>query len=131
MPILKSSNKINYLNTVFVVEVILFGLIITGILPRSVVPYFSVALVLYIIFASLEDTTIFFVRSIPFFLAIPITATFDNFNSWRIISGIIFIKWMVKSQNLNQNSIYIVIRSYLGVNMFKKISFPLMSLLLF
>ncbi|HEY4474901.1 MAG TPA: O-antigen ligase family protein [Candidatus Paceibacterota bacterium] len=130
MPILKSSNKINYLNTVFVVEVILFGLIITGILPRSVVPYFSVALVLYIIFASLEDTTIFFVRSIPFFLAIPITATFDNFNSWRILAGIIFLKWMIKSHNLNPKSIYIMIRSYQGVNMFKKISLPLVSLLL-
>jgi len=108
----------------------LFGLIITGVLPRAVVPYLAGALAIYVLLSSLEDATVFFVRSIPFFLAIPITATFDNFNTWRIISGIIFIKWLVKSQNLNPKSIYIVIRSYLGVNMFKKISFPLMSLLL-
>src|SRR3989338_1240872 len=118
------------LNWIFVGQLILFGLIITGVLPRAVVPYLAGALAIYVLLSSLEDATVFFVRSIPFFLAIPITATFDNFNTWRIISGIIFIKWLVKSQNLNPKSIYIVIRSYLGVNMFKKISFPLMSLLL-
>src|SRR3989338_7306862 len=118
------------LNWIFVGQLILFGLIITGVLPRAVVPYLAGALAIYVLLSSLEDATVFFVRSIPFFLAIPITATFDNFNTWRIISGIIFIKWLVKSKNLNPKSIYIVIRSYLGVNMFKKISFPLMSLLL-
>ena len=84
------------LNWVFVVQIVLFGLIVIGFLPRSVVPYFSIALTLYVIFASLEDATVFFVRSIPFFLAIPITANFDNFNTWRILAGIIFLKWLYK-----------------------------------
>jgi len=82
------------LNWVFIIEIILFGLIVTGVLPRTVVPYLAVALVAYVLFASLEDATIFFVRSIPFFIAIPITATFDNFNTWRILSVIIFAKWL-------------------------------------
>ena len=55
------------LNWVFIVQLILFGLIVTGILPRSVVPYLAVALVAYMFFVSLENATVFFVRSIPFF----------------------------------------------------------------
>lgn len=84
------------LNWVFVGQVVLFSLIVTGVLPRSVVPYLVVALAIYVLLASLEDATVFFVRSIPFFLAIPITTTFDNFNTWRILAGIIFIKWLYK-----------------------------------
>src|SRR3989344_1931956 len=84
------------INWIFAAEIILFGLIVTGILPRAVVPYLAVALAVYALFASLEDATVFFVRSIPFFIAIPLTATFDNFNTWRILSGIIFLKWLYK-----------------------------------
>src|SRR3989338_3197120 len=82
------------LNWIFVGQLILFGLIITGVLPRAVVPYLAGALAIYVLLSSLEDATFFFVRSIPFFLAIPITATFDNFNTCRILSTIIFLKWV-------------------------------------
>lgn len=88
--------KNKLLNWVFVGQLILFGLIVTGVLPRAIVPYLSIALMMYVLFASLEDATVFFVRSIPFFLAIPLTATFDNFNTWRILAGIIFLKWLYK-----------------------------------
>jgi len=86
------NNKL--LNWVFVGQLVLFGLIITGILPRETVFFLVAGLVVYILFASLEDATVFFVRSIPFFIAIPITATFDNFNIWRILSAIIFLRWI-------------------------------------
>ncbi len=82
------------LNWVFAAQLVLFGLIVTGILPRTVVPYLAIALMVYVLWASLEDATIFFVRSIPFFVAIPLTATFDNFNTWRILSAILFLKWV-------------------------------------
>lgn len=88
--------KTSRLNLIFTGQLVLFGLIVTGVLPREIVPYFSAVLVGYVLFASLEDATLFFVRSIPFFLAIPITATFDNFNTWRILAGIIFLKWLYK-----------------------------------
>lgn len=87
-------SKTSKLNWVFVIQLILFSLIVIGVLPRSVVLYLAVALAVYVLFASLEDATIFFVRSIPFFIAIPLTATFDNFNTWRILAGIIFLKWL-------------------------------------
>ena len=82
-------------------QLILFGLIITGILPRSVVSYLAIALAVYVLFASLEDATVLFVRSIPFFIAIPITATFDNFNTWRVLSAIIFLRWFVTKYQLS------------------------------
>lgn len=95
--------KIKLIDKIFTVQLVLFGLIVTGVLPRSVVPYLVAALAVYVIFTSLEDATAFFVRSIPFFIAIPITATFDNFNTWRILSAIIFLKW-VWPQILNPKS---------------------------
>src|SRR3989344_2808059 len=122
-----NNNKI--LNCIFVGQLVLFGLIVTGILPRSVVSYLAIALAVYVLFASLEDATVLFVRSIPFFIAIPITATFDNFNTWRILSAIIFLKWIIKNYNLNKKYTYTSIRSYYNVNTFRKISLPIISLL--
>lgn len=84
------------LNWVFAGNFVLFCLVVTGLLPRTIVPYLATVLAGYVLFASLENATLFFVRSIPFFLAIPITATFDNFNTWRILAGIIFLKWLYK-----------------------------------
>ncbi len=90
----KSNLKISPLNLIFAIQLVFFGLIVTGILPRNVVPYFVTVLAIYVLVASTEDASIFFIRSIPFFIAIPLTATFDNFNTWRIIAGIIFLKWL-------------------------------------
>lgn len=95
------SNKL--LNLIFVGQLILFGLTVTGILPRAIVPYLAIALAVYILISSLEDATVFFVRSIPFFLAIPLTATFDNFNTWRILSGIIFLKFLISKPEFLNN----------------------------
>lgn len=78
---------------VFLAQLILFGLIVTGILPREISLYMAAGLVVYILFAPLEDGMIFFTMSIPLFLALPITKNFDNFNVWRILSVIIFFKW--------------------------------------
>ncbi len=110
------------LNWVFVIQLILFGLIITGVLSRSVVPYLATVLAIYVLFASLEDAAVFFVRSIPFFLAIPITATFDNFNAWRILSIIIFLKWIWQIPDL---------KSYIKNYHKSRLSFVLHGLIVF
>ncbi|OGN03221.1 MAG: hypothetical protein A2651_02330 [Candidatus Yanofskybacteria bacterium RIFCSPHIGHO2_01_FULL_42_12] len=89
--------KNNFLNWFFAVEVILFSLIITGILPREIALYLGAALVIYFLAAPLDDSLVFFVRSIPLFLALPITAGFDNFNVWRILAAILFLKWLFKN----------------------------------
>ena len=84
--------KISWLNKIFILEVILFGLIITGVLPRETSIFLAVGLAIYMIAAPIEDATIFFVRSIPLFIAIPITTEYDNLNTWRILSIILFLK---------------------------------------
>src|SRR3989344_1078536 len=83
------------LNKIFIIEVALFFLVIFGAVPRWCSFVLAGILILYSLFASLENATILFVRSIPLFIALPITTGFDNFNTWRIIAAIIFVKFSI------------------------------------
>jgi len=56
----------------------------------------AIGLIIYFILAPIEDATVFFVRSIPFFIAIPITADYDNLNVWRILAIVLFLKWFFR-----------------------------------
>lgn len=85
--------RFKLLNTVFTSYLVLVLLVVFGFLPREIVPYLVLALSIYILKAPLEDGVTFFVRSIPFFIAIPLTAHFDSLNTWRIISILIFLRW--------------------------------------
>ena len=87
-----TNKKNRLLNVVFLFELILFGLIITGILPRETAIFLAIGLAIYVAIAPIEDATIFFIRSIPLFIAIPITANYDNLNTWRILSMILWLK---------------------------------------
>src|SRR3989338_9637922 len=119
--------KVSLLNKIFILELILFGLIITGILPRETAIFLAIGLAVYVAMAPIEDATIFFVRSIPLFIAIPIMAEYDNLNTWRILSIIIFLKFF------SQNSIkyYLLsLKQWLKDFNLKKASYPLVILLL-
>ena len=85
-------SRISRFNKIYILEIILFGLIVTGVLPRETAIFLAVGLAVYMVTAPLEDATLFFVRSIPLFIAIPITANYDNLNTWRILSIILFLK---------------------------------------
>ena len=89
------------LNIFFTLHLIFFGLVVTGVLPRSLVLYETIVVAIYLILASRENGLIFFVRCIPLFIAIPLTATFDNFNQWRIFSLILFLKWLLQRETWN------------------------------
>lgn len=80
------------IDKVFLVEIIVFTLIITGFLPRQFALYLAVGLVIYVTMTTIENATLFFIRSIPLFMAIPIMATYDSLNIWRILSIILFLK---------------------------------------
>lgn len=82
------------LNPLFVFHLIFVGAVLIGYIPREFVLYETGLLVLYFFFASVEDSLIFFVRSIPLFIAIPLTASYDNLNQWRILAIILFFKWL-------------------------------------
>ena len=85
--------RLNKLDLFFIAEVILFGLIITGVLPRGAALFLGATLIIYFLAVPVEDSLVFFIRSIPLFLAMPISDSFDNFNVWRILVVIIFLKW--------------------------------------
>jgi O-antigen ligase len=118
--------KKNLLNVVFVGHLVFFGLLIAGILPRSLVLYETELLALYLFLASLDEGLIFFLRCIPLFVAIPLTANFDNFNQWRIFAAILFLKFLVSQY---QSSAF---RQFSFKQWFKQrsVSLPLMILLL-
>lgn len=89
--------KLSKLNLVFIGHLVFFGLIVTGLLPRSLVLYETLALIVYLAWAPIEDGIVFFVRSIPLFIAIPLTANFDNFNQWRVLVIVLFLKFIISN----------------------------------
>jgi len=82
------------LNPFFIFHLVFVALVLTGYIPREFVLYETGLLVLYFLFASVEDGLIFFVRSIPLFIAIPLTVNYDNLNQWRLLAIILFLKWL-------------------------------------
>lgn len=91
-----SNNK--RLNLIFAVELVLIGLVILGYVPRQVVGYWTAVLAIYVLTVPLEESALFFVRSIPLFVAIPVTPNFDSLNIWRVLSILIFLKWFFRRQ---------------------------------
>ncbi len=94
--------KLTLLNLLFVVQLLAVGFVIVGILPRTLVPFLVFILILYVLSAKMEDAVVFFARSIPFFVAIPIASGFDSFNTWRILSGLIFLRWLFQKSVLGE-----------------------------
>lgn len=86
------------LNPFFIFHLIFVGAVLLGYLSRELVIYETGLLILYFLFASVEDGLIFFVRSIPLFIAIPLTVNYDNLNQWRILAIILFLKWLVQRE---------------------------------
>ncbi len=82
---------------VFIAHVIFFILIVLGILPRIVTPFFTIIIALYVLGVSLAEGTLFFVQSIPLFIALSVPGYTDSLNMWRIISIVIFLKWFGNS----------------------------------
>jgi len=50
-------------------------------------------LLFFVLFSPYKDSVLLIARSIPLFVALPITETFDSLNTWRIIVLALFLKW--------------------------------------
>src|SRR3989338_3910852 len=85
----------NRLNIAYLVEIIAFVYIVLGIVPRWWALVLAVGIAIYLLLVPLEEGVLFFIRSIPFFIALPITQGFDSLNTWRIASLILFIKFIM------------------------------------
>jgi O-antigen ligase len=90
--------KIPILWWIYGAEVLLFTLLVSGVVPRECAWVLAALLIGYSFWAPLEDGIVLFVMSIPLFIALPITSTFDNFNTWRIVSLVLFIRFALQAR---------------------------------
>src|SRR3989344_6375223 len=67
-------------------------LVVFAFIPRPVIFLLAGAIAGWMWANPWQKAALFFVRFIPFFFALPLTETFDNFNMWRIAILIVFIK---------------------------------------
>lgn len=86
-----------FLKSVFILELAVAALIAAGIFPREF-SYFITALVLiYFLGAEIIDSLILTILSIPLFLALPISDSYDSMANWRIILTVLFLTWVIRA----------------------------------
>lgn len=83
----------NPLNIIFVTSVALFVPLALGVVPRSTAFVVAALYLSYTLFAPVASGLNLFLRSIPIFIALPITGEFDNLNLWRILIAVLFVRW--------------------------------------
>ncbi len=81
------------LNLVFFVEVIVVFLAVLEVIPRESFLFLAGILIYFVLFSSYKDSVLLIARSIPLFVALPITESFDSLNTWRIVVLVLFLKW--------------------------------------
>lgn len=80
----------------FAFEILIVVLMSLGFLPRWFAWPLTVGLAAYVIFASLDDALFLFIASIPLFVALPVTLTFDSMSNWRILLAVLFLALFFK-----------------------------------
>jgi len=86
---------ITNLNVVFAVELIVIFLAVLGVLPREAFLFLLGLFLYFVLFSSFEESVLLTIRSVPFFVALPITDSFDSLNTWRIIVLVLFLKLLL------------------------------------
>ncbi len=81
------------INLTFALHLALVFLIALGGLDRVWAWAILLMLCVFILIRPLKESVLLFSRSIPFYIALPITASFDSFNIWRIVVALIALKW--------------------------------------
>lgn len=76
---------------IIVIEIISVLLMVFNILPRELALFVTGILIFYFIFSPLEDSVWVFIASIPLFVALPITESFDTMANWRILLIVLFL----------------------------------------
>ncbi len=66
-----------------------------GFLPREAVLVLTGILILYFVFAKIEDSLVLFIVSIPLFVALPIPG-YDSMANWRILLSVLFLVWLAR-----------------------------------
>ena len=75
---------------ILLTELAVIFLMIFNIAPREAGLFLTGLLIFYFIFSPLEDSLWVFLASIPLFVALPITESFDHMANWRILLVVMF-----------------------------------------
>lgn len=96
----KMEKHLTKLNIVFAVQLAVVALVAVGFLPREAAIFLAGLLAFYFIFSPLEESVFLVARSIPLFVALPLTENFDSFNTWRPLALILFLKtgWRFRAE---------------------------------
>ncbi len=84
------------LNRVYVIYLIVFVAVVSGIVPRGGALVATGLLALWMLRQPLDDGVLFFVRSVPLFIALPLTASYDNLNMWRPLSLVLMLRYLAE-----------------------------------
>lgn len=122
-----SKIKLTPLRTVFIFEVIVVFLVALGLVSREGALLILGIFIFYILFSPLEDGLILFIASIPIFLALPLTDTFDSLSSARVIILVLFLKWLF----LKRKELWLNIKSLTIKKVLKDYRLELFTIILF
>ncbi len=104
---------ISVINVVFALYFCIVTLIIFGYLPREVAFFAAFLYYSFLILSPTEQGLSLIIRSIPLFIALPLTDSFDNFNIWRIAILLIFLKWGIEKGRIFYSIQRLFSRKYL------------------
>lgn len=90
---------------ILTIEVVCVFLIASGIFPRILSLPLTLLLLFFIILYDNKKGLFLIVASIPFFVALPITSSFDYMSSWRILIATLFLSWIIKSWLKNKKQL--------------------------
>jgi len=82
---------------ILLTELTVIFLMIFNILPREASLIVTGIMIFYFIFSPVEDSLWVFIASIPLFVALPITQSFDSMSNWRILLSVLFLVLFFKS----------------------------------
>jgi len=80
------------------IQVLALVLVCSGIMPRELTLVSSALLLFYFIVSPIEDGLVLFIASIPIFVALPISESFDSLSAGRIFILILFLKWVFEKR---------------------------------
>jgi len=89
---------LNIKNIFYLFQAICVILIAVGVLPRYYSFFVAGAILLYILFADWIDALCFSIASIPFYIALPITAGMDRLMVWRFVFLELFVLLIIKNR---------------------------------
>lgn len=86
---------------VFLVQLITIFLVVLNFLPKDVFLFLTAFLIFYFLFEKTENSLIVFLASIPFFVALPLSDSFDHMANWRFFVLAISLSFVFRQKWLS------------------------------